>query len=284
MQLRHNVLVFAIFAIAVIGHSGSALAGPDDASFDSFDRLTCEPPLQTCEFLDSLFDNERAHLGTPADTCPRQYSCQCVPSCPSCRDCAAQICLRDPSRECTTACDCSPGLGCFGGRCIAGFAPVFCCDPEFFPIGPPQDTCPAGQQCQHRDGSFDTCPDDDPDDQMCRERVEKVTRSISRVVKRLSHCRRSEDCTHIDTSTECLGTCGEFVNADRARLAKRIINQLDRKICSDFNEKGCGTAIPICVHETPVCIRNRCVGVAGPIRDDARKGPVRDDRMSDKRL
>jgi len=53
-----------------------------------------------------------------------------------------------PPPECRTACDCAPGLGCFEGKCIAGFAPVFCCEGE---------QCPAGEQCQHKDGRMDRC-------------------------------------------------------------------------------------------------------------------------------
>lgn len=99
--------------------------------------LICPAPISTCQ--------EQADA--PAK-CPTGYRCACVPSCPTCRDCAAQVCVPELSKHCRTACDCSPGLMCDDGRCIAGFAPVFCCE---------SDRCPVGQQCQHRDGRLDRC-------------------------------------------------------------------------------------------------------------------------------
>lgn len=58
--------------------------------------------------------------------------------------------VKDTGGGCTTACDCSPGLGCVSGKCISGFVPVYCCEGA---------TCPAGQQCQHgADGTMSKCP------------------------------------------------------------------------------------------------------------------------------
>jgi len=74
-----------------------------------------------------------------ADPCPAGQQCQH-------RDGSMDQCSAAP--ECRTACDCSPGLGCFDGKCIAGFAPVFCCE---------GDQCPAGEQCQYKDGRMDRC-------------------------------------------------------------------------------------------------------------------------------
>jgi len=249
-----NLLLCAIAAVAVMIHGSSASAQLSEVEA-TFDRITCEPPISTCKFLGPEMSSESADT-EPTDTCPPRFSCNCVPSCPQCDDCAAQVCLPDPERECTTACDCDPGLGCFGGRCIAGFAPVFCCDSE---------RCPAGNQCQHRDGSFERCADGDPNDPMCRERVEKISRAINHVVDRFSYCESNDDCTRIPTSTECLGTCGQFVNVESADWARKLIRLLDRKICSDYNEDGCPTAIPLCLLTRPACIENRCVGVAANI-------------------
>jgi len=94
----------------------------------------CEPPVSTCS--------------DPGSECPAGYGCICVPSCPNCRDCPVRVCVVDDNASCRTACDCEPGLGCFDGQCIAGFAPVFCCEGE---------QCPAGEQCQHRDGRMSRC-------------------------------------------------------------------------------------------------------------------------------
>src|SRR4029450_10836295 len=52
------------------------------------------------------------------------------------------------AQQTPTSCDCDAGLRCFDGQCIAGCAPVFCCE---------SDQCPADQQCQHRDGRQDRC-------------------------------------------------------------------------------------------------------------------------------
>lgn len=57
---------------------------------------------------------------------------------------------KDTGGGCTTACDCSPGLGCVSGTCISGIVPVYCCEGA---------TCPAGQQCQRgADGTMSKCP------------------------------------------------------------------------------------------------------------------------------
>ncbi len=273
MLSRHDVAVFTVFAFATLAlfvqtASAQATDLETDAPVSTFDRITCEPPISTCEFVSPTMSGEFSE-SEPTDTCPPRFSCSCIPSCPECDDCAAQVCLPDPQRECTTACDCDPGLGCFDGRCIAGFAPVYCCGSEI---------CPAGNQCQNRDGIFGRCPDDDPNDPMCRERVEKVSRVINHVVDRFSECRRNEDCTRISTSTECLGTCGEYVNVEHERWASRIIQLVGRKICSDYNEDGCPTAIPLCAQTRPACIENRCVGVFGPRLTTKEKATLLDGR------
>lgn len=101
----------------------------------------CPAPIMTC-------GSPSADMTLPERACPDGYRCVCVPSCPDCDDCHAEVCVLDRVPECRTACDCDPGLGCFDGQCIAGFAPVYCCE---------QGPCPGGQQCQHRDGSMDVC-------------------------------------------------------------------------------------------------------------------------------
>src|SRR5213075_2836449 len=92
-------------------------------------ELVCPAPVSTCRTP-----------GPDADACPTGYRCACVPSCPTCADCAAQVCVAELSQRCRTACDCSPGLTCSNGQCITGTVPVFCCE---------SDRCPVGQQCEH---------------------------------------------------------------------------------------------------------------------------------------
>jgi hypothetical protein len=50
--------------------------------------------------------------------------------------------------SCQSACDCMPGLGCFGGKCVSGQVPVYCC-------GAP--SCMTGHICQNPDGSYGQC-------------------------------------------------------------------------------------------------------------------------------
>jgi hypothetical protein len=50
---------------------------------------------------------------------------------------------------CTTACDCDPGLGCFQGGCISGFAPVYCCIDK--------TNCTGFSACQYPTGNYSTC-------------------------------------------------------------------------------------------------------------------------------
>jgi hypothetical protein len=111
----------------------SAARGAEPARSD----LVCPAPIATCQ-----------GEGDAEGVCPAGYRCTCVPSCPDCKDCAARVCVAELSRHCRTACDCPPGLLCDDGRCLAGFAPVFCCE---------SDRCPVGQQCQHSDGRPDRC-------------------------------------------------------------------------------------------------------------------------------
>ena len=218
----------------------------------------CEPPISVCGV-----SADGANLSSPIPECPLGYTCTCVPSCPACDDCAVQVCAQGTRPdECRTACDCEPGLGCFDGQCIAGFAPVYCCD---------DDVCPAGDQCQHRDGTMDVCGPMDPS---CRERVKKVTYAIAELVEKGSYCRMDRDCVQIATSTECVGTCGAFVNKKYARSIQRNIWRLNRKVCGSYQEDGCPFATPACLATEPACVKNRCTGV--PILPDPRPQPVFD--------
>ncbi len=250
MRLRTRFLFLAVFIL--FAPSGAALAQDVLAEDGIFDRPICEPPISTCRFGPDIHDSLTSTVPVPQDSCPLGFSCTCVPSCPECDDCDAQVCVPDPSRQCETACDCRPGLGCFDNRCIAGFAPVYCCD---------SDICPTNEQCQARNGEHSRC--EDPGDPMCRERVEKISRIIGKLVRRGSRCRADSECTSIDTTTRCRGTCGAFVNKRRAARIERAIDRLDRKICSDYQEDGCPFATPACLAVVlqPACRENRCTGV-----------------------
>ena len=132
--VRLMILVGVMFLIA-----GPRVAGAQDGSGSSI----CPEPVSVCNPLSMAPSTE--------PDCPPGHHCTCVPSCPGCKDCGSFVCVADEPRvcpECRSACDCDPGLGCIDGRCIAGFAPVYCCEGE---------VCPAGQQCQHLSGEMDLC-------------------------------------------------------------------------------------------------------------------------------
>ncbi len=216
----------------------------------------CEPPISTCQ-LGPIPLGSGASLAPSilSDTCPTGTTCTCVPSCPTCADCDAQVCLRNVKRPCRTACDCPGGLACFQGQCLPGIVPVFCCDEP--------GSCPAGEMCEYRQGGSNVCPDR-PGDRICAERRRKAGAAVAAVVKRSNYCRMDSDCVRIDDSTRCGGTCGAFVNGSRARRASRLIDRIDTKICSDYTANGCPLAIPGCLVQVPACIDHRCVGIGAP--------------------
>jgi hypothetical protein len=212
----------------------------------------CAQPAEVCPAPVSTCGNEDG----PERDCPPGYRCSCVPSCPGCRDCATQVCLADPTPECRTACDCDPGLGCFDGQCIAGFAPVFCCDSA---------QCPSGEQCQHGDGRMDRCPSKSRD---CERRLEKVSHRTDSFVGHAAGCRNDEDCVRIETSTRCRGTCGAWVNRQFATRVERFVGRLDQRYCSVEGEYSCTSASPRCRGEVGACIAGQCTGLLPPAAEE----------------
>ena len=51
--------------------------------------------------------------------------------------------------RCRNNCDCTQGLMCVSGTCIAGVRPTYCCDTA---------GCPAGESCTDSSGTAGTCP------------------------------------------------------------------------------------------------------------------------------
>ena len=337
IALRLIVMSMAL-GLTLAASAGSALevAAPPDP--------VCPLPVSTCRVgpipLDSLGSTP---LPAPAE-CPDGYQCVCVPSCPACRDCAAQVCVAGRPAQCQSACDCEAGLACLNGQCLAGFMPVFCCEGNI---------CPLNQQCQHHDGTMDRCSplcidelwlcgfdgetapcgadrtcactspyppcpacmrpevcgppvcvppetptlyhcspdgtcanpgdrcvcasscpgcDDCPlavcvpdrcEDPMCEERVRKVTDWIGRKVERASRCEDSAECVRVDTSTECLGTCGAWVNRSFERYVRKAIRLINHRVCATYLEDGCPFATTACVFERGACVKRRCVGLPG---------------------
>ena len=99
-----------------------------------------------------------------------------------------------------------------------------------------------------------------PGDPSCQERRVKVSNAVQSLVERYSACREDSYCVRIDTSTQCMGTCGDFVNRDHAPIAERIINKFDRRVCTGYREAGCPYATPARLLRKPACVENRCTG------------------------
>jgi len=318
----------------------------EDASATHPIAQICPAPVSVCTPTIAGEPDSNPAIFPPPNPCPDGYACVCVPSCPECDDCAAQVCVPEPDSghdECRTACDCYTGLGCFDGRCIAGFAPVFCCE---------RDGCTEFGLCQAETGEFKRCNDDDckapqlwscPDSagdvstmergcgdgrhcsctascplcedcgpgvcvpegsptpyrcladadcadgdscecvsscpdcddcaatvcvpercegRECELRARKAHHKIKRVVRRASRCEADDQCVHVETSTECMGTCGAWVHRMYAEPVTRIVGRIDHRICEGYQEAGCPYSTPGCVERKGLCRRGRCRGVA----------------------
>ncbi len=253
-----RLLFLGIFVATLSLTSGSALA--QDYSVDA---ERCEAPISTCRIGPVPLDPSRPEVYPgpditpfPQSDCPKGFECVCVPSCPNCKNCAAQVCVPAPEPECKTACDCASGMGCLNGRCdrsLAPQVPVFCCD---------SGQCPGEAQCQHRDGTFDTCrPLIDP---ICEIRRQKAARAVDHVVEKSNYCRAAKDCVEINIDTRCGGRCPAYVNRSRADGASKRIDRIDRRICSDYDQLHCGYSLPGCLVTQPACIDHKCVGIGLP--------------------
>ncbi len=331
-------------AAPILCFSILVVAQPDSAHAQNVGGDMCPAPISVCRRFPVAELDAGGLAPVPiAEPCPDGYRCACVPSCPLCADCAAEVCIvADKEPECRTACDCDPGLGCFDGRCIAGFAPVYCCD---------ADVCPAGEQCQHADGRMDhcdktcnrelwlcsndgstdalqqadvcgdqrecrctaSCPDCDdcgppvcvPPDApapyrcdagggcanpgdicacaascpecddcalgvcvpgscagpTCEERVNKIVKRTKTLVRKANRCRSAGQCVHVNTDTECMGTCGAWIRRRHVKRFNAILDHADKRICGTYQTDGCPYATPGCIAERPACIRGRCRGV-----------------------
>lgn len=199
-------------------------------------QLMCPAPVMVCSNT----------AGTP-DGCPPGHDCTCVPSCPFCRDCAARVCVVSAKPGCRTACDCEPGLGCFDNKCIAGFAPVFCCE---------GDQCPAGEQCQHRDGRMDRCRGGEPacTDQawLCNAAGNQRGCGNGRVCACSASCPSCEDCGPQVCVPPNLGVnpyrCNDDGGCDRA--GDRCICVPSCPLCTDCALNLC---VPACESQNDRC-------------------------------
>jgi hypothetical protein len=68
--------------------------------------------------------------------CPSEQRCELSNG-------ALRVCGVSIPNQCETACDCTPGMRCIDGECIAGNDPIYCCG---------QDPCPLDARCQESTG------------------------------------------------------------------------------------------------------------------------------------
>lgn len=167
--------------------------------------------------------------------CGDDRVCACTASCPFCLDCGPPVCV---PRGAPVPYRCNEKGGCAN----------------------PGDVCVCASSCPDcKDCPLKVCiPDCDP---RCKQRVKQVTHRINRLVRRGSPCQTDRQCVHIDTTTECVGTCGAWVNRRRAPFVEQAIERLDEQICSTYQEDGCPFMTPGCRLERGKCIEGRCAGV-----------------------
>lgn len=126
------------------------LSPPEDAA-PPVDRgaldLGGEPCVSACDCTpgQSCQAGQCAMLSEPVyccsgDFCPPEASCETLEG-------RRDVC----ATECTSACDCSPGMRCEDGGCVIGDSPLFCCN-----SGP----CPAGAACETPSQRQLTCASD----------------------------------------------------------------------------------------------------------------------------
>jgi hypothetical protein len=108
---------------------------------------------------------------------------------------------------------------------------------------------------------------------MCEMRRRAAARKIARVVEKTRPCRADSECKRIDTSTECQGTCGAWVNTRYAERVQHFIEHVDERYCDGYQAAGCPYSTPRCVNEQGKCIRGGCTGV--PVESDIESTDVR---------
>lgn len=265
----------------------SGVSGPPAARAEHPDRLSCLP-ISTCGDNATTPDGQR---------CPDGNACVCVPSCPVCDDCAAQVCVpveiachsacdcpegmgcahgscsadaeptyccddeRCPTgekcqdrrgnidvcqRECRTACDCAPGLGCFDGQCIAGIAPIYCCE---------GDVCPAGQQCQNRDGSRGRCAPECVDTAwLCRSDGSGANNcGDDRECSCTASCPTCEDCG----PNVCIppGSPTPYRCNDDGTCASPRDKCISVSSCPECDDVALNVCVPRCENDDPMCAK-----------------------------
>ena len=153
-----------------------------------------------------------------------QKSGRCVPSTPGCK----------------VRCDCNQGLECVSGKCIAGVAPVYCCD---------KAGCRAGAACKDKAGKDGKCggssggckANGDCGKPSCRTQ-------LTNCVQTTPTCS-SGKCSNVNktvSNASCNSTTGLCVAAKRCRSS------------ADCGSASCKQSGGTCVLSTPRCTLGRC--------------------------
>jgi len=118
------------------GTSGVCPKGTKCLSDNDCGKPNCKNVKSDCSQVTPICDTKRGTCSTKTQTFSNT-TC----------DTSSGKCHR--SSVCKSHCDCAQGLMCAGGKCIAGFVPVYCCD---------NPGCPPKKSCTFRNGSKGTCP------------------------------------------------------------------------------------------------------------------------------
>lgn len=173
--------------------------------------------------------------------CGDNRVCSCTASCPLCEDCGTNVCM-PPNNPTPYRCEADGSCENAGDKCIC------------------VSSCPECDDC-----ALNVCvPSCEADDPMCRKRLSMSQRRIHHVVDKTNACTEDAQCVLVDTNTQCMGACGEYVNARFARRVQNFIDYVDERFCTGYQEDGCPYATPACQQTVGVCRAGECVGVPAP--------------------
>ncbi len=278
MSARKTLLIaIALFVGGVLGSSIAEAGHPDRLS--CVPVSTCGDPATTPDAAQCPVGN--ACVCVPScplcDDCatqvcvPVEIACHSACDCPDGMGCRGGYCSADAEptfccddqrcpagekcqerdgsidicqRECRTACDCEPGLGCFDGQCIAGIVPVYCCE---------GDVCPADQQCQHENGRMDRCEPECIDQAwLCRQDdAGNDNCGDDRVCSCTASCPNCEDCgpnVCIPPGNPTPYRC----NSDGTCASPRD-KCISVSSCPECDDVALNVCVPRCEDDDPMC-------------------------------
>ncbi|WP_433933541.1 hypothetical protein AB3662_04215 [Sorangium cellulosum] len=98
----------------------------------------------------------------------------------------------------------------------------------------------------------------DADWRACEQRRAHASSQVERVRAAYRACATSADCTLVDTSTDCGGTCGEVVNRAGVQPMRRVISHLNATVCREHRRMDCPYGSPACLAIRAVCAGGAC--------------------------